>query len=70
MRVTSTACFFFCVFCLRVLLFLQHAGQLMYVPEHWFHAVVNVDDVVAVSMQNVTKHSKELQLVQVREDSS
>jgi len=45
----------------------QHEGQLLYVPEHWFHAVVNVDDVVAISMQNVSKHTAELRLVQAKD---
>eukprot|EP00750_Incisomonas_marina_P012348 INCI16741.1.p1 GENE.INCI16741.1~~INCI16741.1.p1 ORF type:complete len:527 (-),score=69.81 INCI16741.1:205-1785(-) len=46
---------------------LQQPGQLFYVPEHWFHAVVNVDDVVAISMQNVTKHTDDLRQVQAKD---
>lgn len=30
---------------------IQNAGDLMYVPEGWSHAVVNIDDTVAVSFQ-------------------
>ncbi len=39
----------------------------MYVPESWFHAVVNVDDVVAVSMQNTSTHTPLLAELQSRD---
>jgi hypothetical protein len=32
----------------------QEAGDLMYVPEGWHHAVINVDDVVGISFQNTS----------------
>ena len=31
---------------------MQHPGDLIYIPEGWFHSVINVDDVVAASFQN------------------
>ena len=31
---------------------IQNAGDLMYVPEGWSHAVLNIDDTVAVSFQS------------------
>lgn len=40
---------------------------MIYVPEGWFHAVVNVDDVVAISMQNTTKHTPELRQLQSKD---
>ena len=33
---------------------MQHPGEVMYVPEGWYHAVINVGDTVAVAGQRRT----------------
>jgi dTDP-4-dehydrorhamnose 3,5-epimerase-like enzyme len=32
----------------------QRRGDLFYIPEGWYHGIVNLDDVVAASFQNTT----------------
>eukprot|EP01048_Picozoa_sp_COSAG05_P010779 COSAG05_NODE_971_length_6368_cov_3.026320_3_plen_515_part_00 len=42
---------------------MQHPGDLLYIPEGWYHAVLNVDDVVAVTFQNGTYNTEFQKLI-------
>jgi tetratricopeptide (TPR) repeat protein len=33
---------------------IQQPGDILYIPEGWYHAVLNLDDVVAVTFQNLS----------------
>ena len=30
----------------------QHGGQVLYIPDHWWHMVLNIDETVGITVQS------------------
>ncbi len=50
----------------RSIQFVQHAGETVFIPSLWYHAVLNISDTVAVTANFVSRANLHVVLKEVR----